>query len=380
MSWSEFSFGELYAEPSRNGVYKPKDAHGQGTKIVNMGELFAYEFVGSQNMARLEMTERELVLSGLKEGDLLFGRRSLVEAGAGKCSIVTSLSEPTTFESSIIRVRLNQELCDPTFYYYWFKSRLGRGRIRSIVSGTNVKGIRSSDLRVLKVAYPGLLEQRRIVNIVKEYDDLIENNRRRIALLERAVRLLYREWFVHFRFPGRERTKVKDGTPDGWSKCFVGSVLELRYGKALKESDRRTGPFPVYGSSGIVGTHESALAEGPSIVIGRKGNVGSVYWVAANFWPIDTVYFVPKEQADYWLYLSLPSVGFQNTDGGVPGLNRDFAYSRKLVRPTDQIRKLFNETVDPLFFQRATLEKCNVKLAEGRDLLLPHLMNGEMVM
>jgi type I restriction enzyme S subunit len=110
----------------------------------------------------------------------------------------------------------------------------------------------------------------------------------------------------------------------------------------------------------------------------EEGNVGSVYWSPVNFWPIDTVYFVPKEQADFWLYLALPSAGFQNTDAGVPGLNRDFAYSRKLILSTSRLRRLFNEAVEPMFFQRTTLENYNQKLAQARDLLLPRLMNGEI--
>lgn len=113
-------------------------------------------------------------------------------------------------------------------------------------------------------------------------------------------------------------------------------------------------------------------------MVGRKGNVGSVYWSPVDFWPIDTVYFIPREQSDLWIYLTLPKVGFQNTDGGVPGLNRDFAYSRKIVKPIDRMRRLFNEAVAPMFEQRTTLLNYNQKLAQARDLLLPRLINGEI--
>ena len=89
-------------------------------------------------------------------------------------------------------------------------------------------------------------------------------------------------------------------------------------------------------------------------------------------------YFIPKEQIDFWLYLALPSAGFQNTDAGVPGLNRDFAYSRQLTSPPVRLRRLFNEAVEPMFSQRTTLENYNQKLAQARDLLLPRLMNGEI--
>jgi type I restriction enzyme S subunit len=241
-----------------------------------------------------------------------------------------------------------------------------------------VPGVDRNVLHSLKVRAADRVTQERLVSVLAAYDDLIENNRRRIALLEESARCLYREWFVRRRFPGHEHVEIINGLPVGWERSSISGILELRYGKALKESDRIDGVFPVYGSSGIVGTHKEALVEGPALVVGRKGNVGSVFWAPTDFWPIDTVYYVPKEQTDYWLYLTLPSAGFQNTDAGVPGLNRDFAYSRKVVLPLDRIRRQFDEAVDPMFGQVTMLKTLNRKLAIARDLLLPRLMNGEI--
>ena len=233
-------------------------------------------------------------------------------------------------------------------------------------------------IRRVPVPLPPLTTQDKIAGILSTYDDLIDNNRRRIALLEEAARLLYREWFVYHRFPGHEHVKVIDNLPEGWEHRSVGQIAEFKYGKALKKENRIQGAFPVYGSSGIVGYHQVALVEGPAIVVGRKGNVGSIYWSPVSFWPIDTVYFIRKEHIDFWLYLALPSAGFQNTDTGVPGLNRDFAYSRKLTSPPIRLRRLFDEVVEPMFSQRMTLENYNQKLAQARDLLLPRLMSGEI--
>ena len=214
MNWGTAEFQSLFLEPSRNGVYKPKEFHGSGAKIINMGELFAYDRVGGQPMARLNMTDHELLKSGVQSGDLLFGRRSLVEEGAGRCAIAHGIAEPTTFESSIIRVRLNPELADPSFYFYYFRSPLGRALVRSIVSGATVKGIRGSDLQRLQVAQPPLETQQEIATALAKFDDLIENNQRRIALLEESARLLYREWFVNLRDPGGQQNF---GTlPAGW--------------------------------------------------------------------------------------------------------------------------------------------------------------------
>ena len=106
--------------------------------------------------------------------------------------------------------------------------------------------------------------------------------------------------------------------------------------------------------------------------------VGSVYWSATDFWPIDTVNFIPKDIVDCWLYLTLRSVRFQNTDASVPGLIRNYAYSRKVMHPNADLRRLFNEFAVPTFLQRDKLEKYNRNLAQTRNMLLPRLMNGEI--
>src|ERR1035437_1670404 len=100
--WTVVEFSEVLVNGTRNGVYKPKEFHGSGVKIVNMGELFAYPRLHDVPMNRLELADTELEKASLQPGDLLFARRSLVAEGADKCSIVMELTEPTTFESSII--------------------------------------------------------------------------------------------------------------------------------------------------------------------------------------------------------------------------------------------------------------------------------------
>ena len=100
-----YRFSDVLALPVRNGLYKRKEFHGRGTKIVNMGELFGNPRLADIDMRRLDVTEAELQRHNVMAGDLLFARRSLVADGAGRCSLVTNVSEPTVFESSIIRAR-----------------------------------------------------------------------------------------------------------------------------------------------------------------------------------------------------------------------------------------------------------------------------------
>lgn len=374
--WRDSSFEQLYAIPSKNGITRPARSRGVGHKMINMGELFAHDRINDIPMERVHLSERELSSALVEPGDLLFARQSLVLSGAGKCSIVTDVSEPTTFESHIIRVRLDTAVADPRFYHYYFKSP-GSG-MRAIVTQGVQAGIRANDLKRLVVCVPPIDQQRKVVLRLASYDDLIENNSRRIRLLENAARLLYREWFVRLRFPGHEHARIVDGVPKGWQRKQLGDIATLQYGKALKAESRVPGPHPVYGSSGIVGTHDAALSLGPGIIIGRKGNVGSLYWSCGDFYAIDTVYFIGPAESDLFLYYALCNTPFISTDVAVPGLNRNYAYSRPMLIPGDTLRNAFLDIVQPMHRQIETLTNQNQKLAAARDLLLPRLMSGEI--
>ena len=276
-------------------------------------------------------------------------------------------------------VRPNTSLADSRYLLYYFLSIAWRGVIEgNVMSGATVDRIPLERFPEFPVELPSLAVQKRVVSVLSNYDDLIENNRRRMALLEDSARQLYREWFVRLRFPGHEHTPIVDGVPQGWERKTLGESVTLNYGKALKAELRVEGDYPVYGSSGIVGTHEKPLVQGPAIVLGRKGNVGSVYWSSKSIFPIDTVYFVSAESSSLYLYYVLKHMHFISTDVAVPGLNRDFAYSRTMLHPLETLLRSFHETVESIHAQLDKLDETNQKLRQARDLLLPRLMNGEL--
>jgi type I restriction enzyme S subunit len=159
--------------------------------MVNMGELFDYKRIPDMSLARVPLDEPELSRSTLRTHDLLFARRSLKWDGAGKCSIILSAEEDRTFESSIIRVRIDPTLADPRFYFYWFTSEVGHRRIGTIVEQVAVAGIRGSDLGRLLVPYPAPEEQRRIASGLWAIDDRIDINWRLIKTIERSLRARY---------------------------------------------------------------------------------------------------------------------------------------------------------------------------------------------
>ena len=275
-------------------------------------------------------------------------------------------------------VRFKSDNLDKRFLYYLLNTQSYRAQVRGSASGATVRHTAPKRIYQCTVRIPAKATQTRIADILSAYDDLIENNRQRIALLERAARELYREWFVRLRFPGHEDTKIVDGVPEEWERTALGNIGQLNYGKALKADDRIDGGFPVYGSSGIIGNHHESYVQGPGIIVGRKGNVGSVYWTDEDFWPIDTVYFFEPSAVTLYIYYTLQNVDFISTDAAVPGLNRNFARSRKVLMPSGQVRDAFDGVAAPLHKQISLLQKENASLSQAGDLLLPRLMSGEI--
>ena len=248
-------FGELFAEPTRNGLNRPKAVRGSGVKMVNMGELFAHPRICDIPMERVPLSQSEAGRFLLEEGDLLFARQSLVLEGAGKCSIFMGSEEPVTFESHVTRVRLDHAKAHPDYYFYYLKSHPGRSAILSIVEqGAGASGIRGSDLARLEVQWRPLPEQRAIAQILGTLDDKIELNRRMNETLEEMARALFKSWFVDFDpvrakiegrwrrgeslpglpadlydlFPNRLVPSELGEIPEGWEAKELGEVAKQR--------------------------------------------------------------------------------------------------------------------------------------------------------
>ncbi len=286
--------------------------------------------------------------------------------------------EDNTIASTGFAVLRAKDNVDSRFVYYAITDKRFTEYLTNNAKGTSYPAVDTDTILRGEIPDLDLPRQLSIASILSAYDDLIENNRRRIQLLEQSARLLYKEWFVHLRFPSHEHTTITNGVPEGWQKKNIGDVSPFKYGKALKKEDRLPGPYPVYGSSGVVGRHLKALVTGPAIIVGRKGNVGSVYWCKNDCHPIDTVYYIEADHCTTHLYYALLHTQFINTDVAVPGLNRDFAHSRKLIIPEHKVLSLFEERVVAIHEEIDQLTKYSGVVAKTRNLLLPRLMNGEI--
>lgn len=268
------------------------------------------------------------------------------------------------------------------YLYYWLLSPLGKAELKKCVIGSSQPAYTIVLLKEMEIDCPPLQIQHQITEILSAYDDLIENNTRRIEILEEMARRLYEEWFVQFRFPGHEEVEFKETElgliPQGWQLLRLGDCVELAYGKALKAQDRVPGDYPVYGSSGVVGTHCESLVDGPGIIVGRKGNVGSVFWSDVSFFPIDTTYYVRSDVPLSYLYFNLQKQRFLNNDAAVPGLNREQAYALPFLLPDKDLLSRFSSEWESFYGLLQRLGRANVNLRAQRDLLLPKLISGEI--
>lgn len=306
--------------------------------------------------------------------------------------VVRGMSLAKEFRVAITRreVAFNQDLkallCEPDvipeFLFYALLSRRDHIRDLATEASHGTKKLETDVLGSVNIAVPPPAVQRSVVSILSAYDDLIENNRRRMTLLEDSARLLYLEWFVHLRYPGYEHTSIANGVPQGWERLPLEDALLLQRGFDLPTQDRHDGTVPIYGSTGILGYHDKAKATAPGIVTGRSGTLGEVQYVAEDYWPLNTSLWVKefKRVTPLFSLFLLRQMNLKQYNGGVsvPTLDRKSVHRVEILIPTPLILRSFDEFVADIFDQIKNINIQNQRLRAARDLLLPRLMNGEL--
>lgn len=280
-------------------------------------------------------------------------------------------------------IRPDPSQIDHRFLFYYFFSPRWRAQIEAnTLTGATVDRIPLTTFPEFEVLVPDLQEQKRIAEVLSAYDDLIATNQRRIALLEDAARRLYREWFVHLRFPGHESVPTEAGVPEGWERGSLDRALFLQRGFDLPNGSRIAGDVPVYASTGINGFHNEAKAVGPGVVTGRSGTLGQVHYVAKDFWPLNTSLWVKEFRrvspiVAYFLLSELNLEQF-NSGASVPTLDRKTVHQASVLLPSPDLVEKFDTLVQPLFDQIDALKADIDSTSKARDLLLPKLMSGQL--
>lgn len=288
---------------------------------------------------------------------------------------------------------------DPRFCAYFLRNVLKGYQSEKAA----VPGVDRNVLHEIKVRAPSHDTQLRIASLLSSYDDLIENNRRRMALLEESARLLFREWFVHLRFPGHEHTPIVDGVPQGWeSRTAFDSMYVLSGGTPKTTTpDYWDGEIPFFtpkdATDGIwVSTCERSVTElglkncnsklypRETVFITARGTVGKLNMAQIPMAMSQSCYaLVGKDHLSQRFIYSAMEAGVhalrQQAVGAVfDAIVVDTFKRIKLKVPTASILRLFDEAVAPIFAQVENLSSQNQKLRAARDLLLPRLMSGEI--
>ena len=323
-------------------------------------------------------TQREVP----QPGDLILAR----EAPIGNVAIISPGLKVCLGQRTVL-IRASRKVVNPQYLTYLMLGDEIQGKISSMSNGATVHHLNMKDIRELEMPpIPTPTIQDRIADTLSIYDDLIENNIRRTKILEEMAQMLYREWFVNFRFPGYEKLRMVDSElgpiPQGWLTGRLDDALVLQRGFDLPTSQRIPGKVPIMAATGLNGTHNEAKVKGPGVVTGRSGSLGTVMLVWEDFWPLNTALWVKEFRQSnpihaYFTLRALDLKGF-NSGAAVPTLNRNDIHGLPTVLPDRGTLKTFNELVLPMFQLKLTLESQNSNLRTTRDFLLPKLISGEI--
>jgi type I restriction enzyme S subunit len=332
----------------------------------------------------------------LREHDLII---AMTEQGPGLLGSTALIPEDNRYlhnqRLGLITIKDGESL-DKRFLYHLFNTRAVRAQINASASGTKVRHTAPERIYRVRVRIPKKTsEQKQIAAVVSAYDDLIENNRRRIQLLEESARLLYTEWFVHLRFPGHEHTKIINGIPEGWERTTLGELANITMGQSPKSiyynQDGNGLPFHQgvsnfgvrFPSPETYCTVQDRIAEAGDILFSVRAPVGRIN-ISPSKMVIGRGLAAIRSNCGHQnlLFYALKSHFFKEDmiGGGAifAAITKKDLYSVELTYPTDGLASMFMEHVLPIDRQIENLQQTIEKLTGARDILLPRLMAGQI--
>lgn len=329
----------------------------------------------------------------------------LVFTAAGSIGQVGLIPAEPNYERYVIsnkqlRVRLDETKAIPLFVYYWLSSKRMIRYLISMNNGGAVPLLNLGIIRRVPVPQPDIETQKRIASILTAYDDLIENNRRRIQLLEQSARLLYKEWFVHLRFPGYEHVRIVDGVPEGWENVALSELcMDIRESVdpknlppdtpyiGLEHIPRRSITLAEWGVASQIDSNKFKFIKG-DILFGKirpyfhKVGFALVNGIASS----DAIVIRTTESVLYQYVLFLLSsdefvdLASKTVREGskMPRADWKFLLKFDFRLPPKALLTSFSNVVTPICNQLQILALHNRQLGQARDLLLPRLMNGKL--
>ena len=412
MSWRDLTLGNAI-HVKHGFAFKGELFSNQGTHIVltpgNFNEEGGFRIRPEKDRAYVGEIPESYVLS---QGDLIL---AMTEQGAGLLGSAALVPESNRYlhnQRLGLVDHIDTSLLDRRFLYLLFNSREFRAQISGSASGTKVRHTAPERIYRVRAKVPDVATQASIADIAITYDDLIENNRRRMALLEESARLLYREWFVRLRFPGYEHTPIVDGVPQGWRKvplaniCSkIGSGATPRGGEAAYQTEGVTlirsmnvydDEFNDDGLAFLDDDQATGLAnvvvEPQDILINITGaSVARCCMAPDRYLPARVNQHVmiirvdPNKANPFLVHKAINSdeckrqlLSYARKGSTREALTKDEMARFEITIPTTTSMAQFGEIASDSFQQREVLASQNQKLRAARDLLLPRLMSGEI--
>jgi type I restriction enzyme, S subunit len=336
----------------------------------------------------------------LRQGKLV--RDDVVMTTRGTIGNVAHYSKTIPFDhmrinSGMVIFRCDQTRLLPCFLYHFFRSPYFRGQVNSLRSGVAQPQLPIRDIKRIEIAIPSLDEQSRVAAILSSYDDLIENNRRRIQLLEQAARLIYQEWFVRLRFPGHEHARVVDGVPEGWEKRTLESLADLIMGQSPESRYYNEDGVGLPFHQGVTGfgerfaihskfcSFEGRIAQRGDILFSVRAPVGRLNLTDDKIVIGRGLASVrSKKGHQSFLYYQLKNYFFKEDmigEGAIfASVTRKQLATQLLLTPPNALIEQYESHSKPIDDQIRNLTQQNTGLHQARDLLLPKLMSGDRSM
>ena len=398
---------EIYTLNQLGTVSRGKSKHRPRNDAILYGGNYPFIQTGDIKHSSMYITEYSQTYNetGLAQSKL-WDEDTLCITIAANIAETAILKIKACFPDSIVGFIANKEKADVRFVKYYFD--IYKLYMQNISKGTTQDNFSLEKMLRVKFNIPSLSIQQKIANILSRYDEAIENNNKRIKLLEQMAQNLYKEWFVRFRFPGWQNVEFENGIPKGWKVIKVGDYVKIKSGFAFKSEwwqddgcpvvkikDIDNGTLDISQLDYVSEEHSRKaksflLKEGDLVIAMTGATIGKIGLVPniANLYTNQRVgkYFLGENSFEkmpiLFCLFSQPSTTemilcLSGASSAQPNISPDQLESIKFFY-NEKIVKDFNVKTAPIFKMILKLRENNQNLAKQRDLLLPRLMSGKL--
>lgn len=377
--WQEKRLGEIASDVSY-GYTESATFDIIGPKFLRITDI-TNDLINWNTVPYCKINDKDMVKYKLQYNDIVIARTG---ATTGINKQINKIID-AVFASYLIRFRINDRIANPKYVYHYLQTSAYKGFINNYISGSAQPGINATVLSKFKITLPDIKTQEKIADILSTYDDLIENNNRRIEILEQMTQEIYKEWFVRFRFPGHEKVKFVNGIPEGWEVKKVKDIVDRKpFGTLYKESQvQEDGNVIVIDQSkkDYIGFHNNkpshnADIDKPMILFGDHSCKYKImitsFSLAENVIP-----FTTNDEnllTTYYLFYSIIGI-IQTTE-----YKRHWTdlTNKKIIISNINLQTKFEEKIKEFLLEIEQLSIINRNLIKQRDLLLPRLMSGKL--